>query len=95
MNPYTFKRVLDESGFNKSELAVLYGVSRQTIHTWAGGGAPRPDSYTARMAASITKALCIAINKRLLPFGAMDRERRLARIKRMAKSLQELTPAPA
>ena len=92
----TFKRVLAQSGLAKGELGILFGVSRQTIHTWAKGGGPqgRPDDYTTRMAASITAALCAAIDKRMLPLSAMDRERRVARVQSMARTLQALKPAP-
>jgi DNA-binding XRE family transcriptional regulator len=91
----SFQEVLGAAGFTKVELAVLYGVSRQTIHTWSDGGAPRPGSYTARMATTITKALLVAVAGRLLPLGAMAKEARAARIKRMAGTLQLLKPAPA
>ena len=91
----TFSRVLAGASLTKIELAQLYGVSRQTIHTWAAGGNPRPGSYTARMASVITRALEGAIDKKLLPLGAMyDKERRAARIQSMAATLQNLKPAP-
>ena len=91
----TFKRVLRDSGLNKSELATLFGVSRQTIHTWSNGGEPREGSYTARMQSSITAALCAALDKRILPLSAMERERRVARVESMARQLQNLKPSPA
>lgn len=91
----TFKRVLRDAGLNKSELAALYGVSRQTIHTWAKGGEQVPGSLNARMSASITAALCAALDKRMLPFPAMDRDRRVARVESMARTLQNLKPSPA
>ena len=94
----SFARVEREAGFTKVELASLYGVSRQTIHTWAGGASrapspPRPGSYTARMEAVITRALCAALDKRMLPLGAMDKAARAARIQSMARTLQNLKPA--
>jgi DNA-binding XRE family transcriptional regulator len=89
----TFQRVLDSAGLTKVELAELYGVSRQTIHTWSSGGEPRMASYTARMASVITKALLIALDKRLLPLAAMDKAARAARVKKMAATLQNLKPA--
>ena len=33
----TFQRIVRESGLTKSELAYLYGVSRQTIYDWVDG----------------------------------------------------------
>lgn len=90
----TFTHVLAESRLTKIELAELYGVSRQTIHTWAGGGFPRPGTYTARMAETITAALENTLARRLLPLGPMDRGARRARIEKMSKTLQGLKPAP-
>jgi len=89
-----FKRVLNNAGLTKIELAALYGVSRQTVHTWAAGGLPRAGSYTERMATVITRALNAALDKRMLPFGPMDRTVRVARIAKMAITLQNLKPAP-
>ena len=89
----SFQRVLDAAGLTKIELAVLYGVSRQTVHTWASGGKPRPGSYTARMAEVITRALIQALDRKLLPLGAMDKPAREARVKKMSLTLQQLKPA--
>jgi len=88
-----FPGVLQGAGLTRSELAALYGVSRQTIHAWITGGAPR--GYTARMASVITAALLNSIERKVLPFAAVSREVRAARIARMAKTLQSLKPAPA
>ena len=88
-----FTSVLKGAGLTRSELATLYGVSRQTIHAWIGGTAPR--GYTARMESVITAALLSAIERKVLPFAAVSREVRAARIARMAKTLQSLKPAPA
>ena len=88
-----FTGVLQDAGLSRSELATLYGVSRQTIHAWITGSAPR--GYTARMAQVITAALLNAIERKVLPFAAVSREVRAARIARMAKTLQSLKPAPA
>lgn len=90
----TFARVLEESGLTKIELAELYGVSRQTIHGWAFIGPPRANSLLARQAEVITVALNTMISKRLLPFEAMDKHARRARIEKMAQKLQGLKPAP-
>lgn len=90
----TFKRILGESGLTKVELAELYGVSRQTIHYWTRVGPPREGSYTARMAETITAALLNAMQSKLLPLGAMAKDARRVRVTRMAKTLQNLKPAP-
>ena len=90
----TFDRILNESGLTKIELAVLYGVSRQTIHGWAFIGPPRANSLLARQAETITYALNNAITKRLLPFEPMTKDARRARIDKMAQKLQGLKPAP-
>ena len=90
-----FTRVVKDAGFLPGELAKLYGVSRQTIHCWRTVAPPREGSYTARMATVITAALLSAIERKVLPFAAVSREVRAARIARMARTLQKLTPAPA
>ena len=89
-----FARVLAESGLTKIELGQLYGVSRQTIHAWADGRPPRDRSLLARQAQVITVALLSAIDRRLLPFGAMNKDARRARIASMATKVQGLKPAP-
>lgn len=89
-----FARVLAESGLTKIDLAVLYETSRQTIHAWAAGGAPRAGSLLARQAESITQALIVAIDRGLLPLEAMDKDARRERILKMATKLHGLRPAP-
>lgn len=90
----SFQRVLGAAGFTKVELAVLYGVSRQTIHAWSDGHEPRKGSYTARMAAAITRALLLATEKGMLPLAPMARAARVARVASMAKTLQNMKPDP-
>ena len=90
----TFARVTRESGLTKSELAFLYGVSRQTIYDWAEGKRSRKPSYTVRIAESITQVLIQAIDRKILPLKPMSREARAAGIARLAKTLQDLKPAP-
>lgn len=90
----SFKVVLDRSRLTISELATLYGVSRQTIHTWSKGGEPRASTYTARMAEVITRALLVSLERRLLPMAAMDKAVRAGRIAKMAATLQAMKPAP-
>lgn len=86
-------RVVAHSGLTNTELAQLYGVSRQSFHHWRAVAPPRAGTYTARMAEVITAALVNAIDKKVLPFGGMDKAARLKRIERMAATLQALKPA--
>ena len=88
-----FASVLKGAGLTRSELATLYGVSRQSIHHWVTVAGPR--GYTARMESVITAALLSAIERKVLPFAAVSREVRAARIARMSRTLQSLKPAPA
>ena len=90
----TFKRVVRESGLTKIELATLYGVSRQTIHSWITDGPAREGSLLARMAETITATLDRAIDMKALPLGPMDKEKRRAHIDAMLRKLQNLKPAP-
>lgn len=90
----TIKQVADKSGFNKLELAVLYGVTRQMIHYWLTVGGPRKRTYTARMEEVITLTLMNLIAAKALPWGAMSKDVRAARVKHLAKKLQDLKPAP-
>ena len=90
-----FNRVVTGSGLTKVELAQLYGVSRQTIHTWSTGDQPRENSLLARQAEVTTQALVKLIDMRQLPWGAMDREVRRSRIEKMSQRLQSLKPAPS
>ena len=89
-----FARVLAESGLSKIDLSLLYGVSRQTIHSWSFIGPPRANSLLARQAEVITQALLVAIERGLLPLEAMDKAVRRERINKMASRLQGLKPAP-
>ena len=90
----TLARLAADSGLTRIELAALYGVSRQTIHTWLTGPPPRAGSFTARMAEVITKGLVAALDRRILPLGSMSREARGLRIAKMAVTLQSLKLAP-
>jgi DNA-binding XRE family transcriptional regulator len=90
----TFQRVVAHSGLTKSELAYLYGVSRQTIYDWADGKRSRKPSYTVRIAETITAVLVSAIDRHILPLKPMSRDARAAGIARLAKTLQDLKPAP-
>ena len=96
----TFAKVVADSGLAKTELAVLYGVSRQTIHGWTFIGPPREGTLLARQAEVITAALCNAIDKGVLPLNLSraipsQRDLRKSRVGRMAVTLSNLKPAPA
>lgn len=95
MDAAGFDRVLKDSGLSRTELAKLYGVSRQSFHYWINESLPRENSLLARMATVITTALLNSIDRRILPLPASGKEVRAARIARMAKTLQALKPAPA
>ena len=90
----SFQRVLATAGLTKVELAQLYGVSRQTVHYWNKVGPPREGGHTARMAEVVTAALLNAVDRKILPLGAMAKEARRSRIASMSKTLQNLKPAP-
>jgi len=89
-----FIRVATQSGLTKAELAKFYGVSRQTILHWSAGGRMREHTHTTRIAETITKALVISLDRKLLPLKVMSREERRARVTRMARTLQGLKLAP-
>lgn len=89
-----FRQVSEHSGLTRTELATLYGVSRQTIHYWRVKGPPRESTYTARMFTVITQALVTALKRKLLPLPALDKRVRAGKIAAMAKTLQALKPAP-
>jgi DNA-binding XRE family transcriptional regulator len=90
-NRENFKRVIKNSGLTKSELAGLYGVTRQTIYDWyEGPGAPTQKALAEREA-SYTSALLVAISKGVLPMKVeRDRLARAARVHSMAKALHAL-----
>ncbi len=90
----TFQRVIRESGLTKSELAGLYGVSRQTLYDWLAGKPSRKPSYTVRIAETITKALLNAIDRKILPLAPMAKDARKKRVDAMARTLAGLKPAP-
>ena len=85
-------RPLLASGLSNPELALLYGVSRQTIWGWAKGRVPR--GAAARSALAVTKALESAMDRSLLPLAASSSDERRARIKSMVKILREMKPVP-
>ena len=89
-----FQRVIADSKLTREELAALYGVTRQTIHYWVKVSPPHGGGIGARMAEVITVALVNAIDRKALPLGGMSREARKIKIAGMARTLQNLKPAP-
>lgn len=94
LNAEDFKKVVEESGLTLVEIAKLYGVSRQSIHYWRTTGLPRAGSPTDRMAETVTKAILNAVARKILPLASMSKEARTAKVASMARTLQNLKPAP-
>ncbi len=88
-----FQRVLSESKLTRSEVAQLYGVTRQAVHYWVTTAPPKA-TITGRMADTITRALLNALDRGALPMGSASKDVRRSRIKSMAAKLQSLKPAP-
>lgn len=92
-DPVEFKRVVATAGLTKTELARVYGVSRQTIYGWLDGAPPRGEGYTARMAVAITHGILSAVQRKVLPMRAVNAAERKRRVDKMATMLQSLKPA--
>ena len=90
----TFQRVINETGLTRTELARLYGVSRQTIHQWTVAAGPREGGHTARMGEGVTHAVRTAVKRRIRPRPGLDKQTRRGKVAVMAKTLQGLKPAP-
>jgi len=89
-NREKFKRVFDHSGLTKNELKALYGVSRQTLYSWADAGHPS-NSVIDQRAGVYTDALINAMDKNMLPLPAsLDRAAREQRLARVAQTLHKL-----
>ena len=91
----TFARVIANSGLTKSEIAYLYGISRQSVYDWLAGKPSRKPSYTVRIAETITKALLNAVDRKILPLAPMAKDARKKRVDAMHRTLAGLKPAPA
>lgn len=90
-NRNDFKKVFEGSGLTKSELAGLYGVSRQTVYDWCkGDGTPTQRTLVAREQL-YTKGLLAALNRGVLPIANVkDPKIRKERILAMAQALHAL-----
>ena len=87
-----FRTVTLLAGLTNGEIAVLYGVSRQTVYDWLHSRVPIEGSPRDRMAYTITKALLNALGNKALPLPAMDTALRREKVAGMAKRLQNLKP---
>lgn len=82
-----FKQVVDKSGLNKTELATVYGTTRQTIYNWLAGGEPN-NEVLIRTFNRVTTGILKAFAKKLLPFGVgLSREERSKRVATMVATL--------
>ena len=62
-NHEAFARVFDDSGLTKTEIADIYGVSRQTVYAWySGSSAPLQRTVVAKEQL-YTRALITALGQ--------------------------------
>lgn len=85
-----FNRVFSTSGLTKSELASLYGVTRQTIYDWSSDSGPTQKTLVVREEL-YTNGLLRAIDLGVLPIRAQDIKQRKERVLAMAQALHALT----
>ena len=87
-NREAFARVFDDSGLTKTELADIYGVSRQTIYAWySGTSAPLQRTVVLREQL-YTRGLLGAMDKRLLPLSKNPTQRK-ERLLKMKQALHD------
>lgn len=88
-NRENFARVFDDSGLTKTEIADIYGVSRQTVYAWySGSSAPLQRTVVAKEQL-YTRALITALDKRLLPLPRNPAQRK-ERLLKMRQALHDL-----
>lgn len=86
-----FRKVFTGSGLTKSELAGLYGVTRQTIYDWYRGPSVPKQHAVVHREAAYTPAILRAIDHGILPLRPTpDKEQRAERVRSMAKALHSL-----
>lgn len=90
-NQAKFNRVFEGSGLTKSELASLYGVSRQTIYDWYTGESAPTQKALAVRESLYTSGLASAIDRGVLPIRTRDAKLRKERVLAMAQALHTLT----
>lgn len=82
-----FLKVVSKSGLSKTELALVYATSRQTIYNQLSGGEPT-SHVLIRQWNHVSTGLQRAIDKRVLPFaGLVSKEERKKRIDVIVKHL--------
>lgn len=85
-----FNRAVKESGLTKTELSLLFEVSRQQIYNLVAGAKPRSGIATRR-ANIYSSAICALIDKKVLPFpGAIVGTKRLWSIGKLKTKLYDL-----
>jgi len=86
------KRVCDESGLTKIEVAKLMGVSRPTLYDWLDEGEPQ-QQIMKNAVANICNALLVAVERKLLPLPrSLKKEDRAAKLAVMANRLHDAAP---
>ena len=90
-NREKFVVVFSQSGLTKSELASLYGVSRQTIYDWYTGASAPTQKALATREELYTNGLASAIDRGVLPIRVKDAKLREQRVLAMAQALHALT----
>lgn len=82
-----FEQVIERSGLTKSELALLYDTTRQTIYNWINGGEPS-NRLLVRFYNKVSTGLGKAIVRKLLPYNVnISKEERKQRVGAMLKIL--------
>lgn len=90
MDSAQFKRVYKRTMLSKAELALLYGVTRQTIYNWINGGEPT-QGFVLKHAEEMTRILNAMLDKQLLPFSkALTKERRIERLKKVLTQVHRI-----
>lgn len=91
MNHAQFRRVFEQAGLTKSELAYIYQVSRQTLYNWYRDGVAPTQGGLAERADNYTTALVRAVEARVLPMPPnLDRPVRKKRLLDIATQLHKL-----
>jgi len=81
--------VIRMSDLTRREIAIIFGVSRQSIYKWLDGRDPHR-TQVAAVAAKALPALRSALARKILPFPKLDREVRVKRVRDMAAVIAKL-----
>lgn len=88
-NRTAFEDVCQRSGFTMSEMAYIYGTTRQTIYGWRHRTEPTQIALAAREVQT-TKALTAGLREKVIPFSPMlAKQSRKARIDAIVKTVME------